>query len=132
MMDQPPKDLPKLKGLRKRLGRCYELCGMAALERPDWTLVHGFVDIGKAVGMGHAWLERDGWAYDAVLAEVMRVELYSDRFNAKAQQRVIGGSPVAAKVLCYGHWGPWNEANPPRKGLESGPWNEDTPAHQRP
>ena len=127
----PPKDLPRIKGLRKRVGRCYELCGRAALTRPDWSLVHGFV-VMRDRCMGHAWLERDGWVYDAVLDQVMRSEQYASDFKADERARCPGGQSVSGKVLVYGHWGPWNEENPPRKGLPRGPWNELNPAPQRP
>lgn len=106
--DGPGFTLPRIKGLRRRAGRCYELAGRSAVDHEEWALVHGVVSMTGGVRMGHAWVERDGWVYDHVLDRVMRLEEFkAPPFLAVEWRRWPGGKSVAAAMLDHGHWGPW-------------------------
>jgi len=105
-----PVDVPRRPRLRNRVGRCYELSGAAALDHHDWALVHGTVRGRDGGPIGHAWIERDGWIYDATTDEAMHVDLFHRKFAAVEQGRWVGEG-VAAMVRRHGHWGPWLDEN---------------------
>jgi hypothetical protein len=107
---QPPDDVPRRPRLRQRAGRCYELAGHAALMRQDWAVVQGFVSMHDGRRMGHAWNERAGWVYDAVLDRTMPKADFEARFAVSESTR-WQGQAVAAALLKHGHWGPWNDDN---------------------
>jgi len=86
-----------------RIGRCYELAGRGVNEHREWTLVHG-----KAFDVQHAWLERDGWAYDAVRDLLMGCEQYKDYAKATAERR-YSAQEALEQMLATNHWGPWHD-----------------------
>jgi hypothetical protein len=77
------------------------------MHHPEWFLVHGVVNMVDGTRMGHAWNERQGWAYDHVLDLALPVSEFGRKFNAAEWLRLPGGRPVAARMLEHGHWGPW-------------------------
>lgn len=102
----PPTDVPRRPRLKTRDGRCYELSGELALYHHDWTLVQGEVNMRDGSRMGHAWVERDGWAYDSVLDKCMPTPEFRARFAAVEHGR-WQASGLAAAMIAHGHWGPW-------------------------
>jgi hypothetical protein len=99
-----------MRSYRDRSGRCFELA-YKHLEEADksfgWKLVHGEVDyIGGR--MPHAWLDRAGRVYDAVLNRF---------FDADAFARIASPSPLATytfmeatrMVASTNHFGAWIE-----------------------
>lgn len=90
---------------RDRTHRCYELAGKGQQRDPSWTLVHGTI----RGWIGHAWLEKDGAVYDAVLDRFMSVEQYVEEFGAKVERR-YSRKEAAHEILSAQRltWGPWH------------------------
>ena len=95
----------KLRKFRKRTGRCYELSFATILDNPDWLLVHGSVN-GRYERIGHAWLEKDGMIYDAVLNERMPKDVYFEKYDVE-NCLTCANLEAAKLVLSTGHYGPW-------------------------
>lgn len=105
--EPPPFDTPHNPRLRIRMGRCYELAGIAAIDQPLWSLVHGEVDTIDGGRIGHAWLEREGWVYDTSHGCSFTRQDYLDRYHAVEFARWQGGKEAAQMMRARGHYGPW-------------------------
>lgn len=95
---------------RQRKGRCYELAGRGQLNvDPTWTLVHGRAAIVARLPLliAHAWLEKDGYVYDASLDELMTAKKYVARYKALTERR-YSAAQTAKKLIENEHWGPWH------------------------
>jgi hypothetical protein len=98
----------RLPRVRKRIGRCYELSYAGLLQAPSWILVHGYVAHAREVECGHAWLERDGLVYDAVLDELMPASVYRAHVCATELKRYTSVE-AAREMLRTGHSGAWHD-----------------------
>ena len=130
VVNAAPLDLPRLprKYRRRRGGWCYSLAGMGAMLHPSWTLVQG---MGRATDggiTGHAWLERDGWAFDAVLDRAFELRKYLPRFRAVELGRWHGAQVAAARAE-HGHWGPWLDQEEARRVYDAR-WAEHEPEYE--
>lgn len=101
---------------RSRQGRCFELAGKGQQRDPSWILVHGTI----YGWIAHAWLEKDGTAYDAVIDRFVPVPQYEREFDAIAERRY--GPREAAEAMLSGPqgrhtWGPWHESAGNVQGL---------------
>jgi hypothetical protein len=105
----------RLPRIRKRDGRCYELSYAGQLQAPSWILVHGYVAHAHGVECGHAWLERDGLVYDAVLDELMPASVYKADVCATELKRYTFVK-AASEMLRTGHSGPWHDGPDVQKG----------------
>lgn len=83
------RDTPtcRIKRIRKRVGRCYELAMRGCMQAPEWELIHGECDVCSGGRIGHAWLEFDGEAYCPVLDKVMPAGEFVRRLDARVQVR---------------------------------------------
>ena len=98
----------RIKYIRKREGRCYELAIRGCLRAPEWELVHGECN-GRSGGRnGHAWLEFDGEAYCPVLDQCMPIALFVSRLGAVSYARYSAEDVMFLRVK-YWHGGPWGE-----------------------
>ena len=82
----------------------------AAVDRPA-------VRLGRATDggiTGHAWLQRDGWVFDAVLDRAFGLQKYLPRFRA-IELAQWQGAQVAAEKAKHGHWGPWLDQDEARR-----------------
>jgi hypothetical protein len=90
--------------------RSFELAFQGQRQASDWTLVHGTItgpDDGPS-RLVHAWLERDGRAYDPTVGRSFSVDVYS---------RIVGAVPAmrySHETACRwvwqsGHTGPWDD-----------------------
>jgi hypothetical protein len=98
----------RTRGTRRR--RCYELAGRGILQDDTWLLVQG-----RACGVDHAWLEREGWVYDGVLDQEFSKADYYTEFRALAG-RTYTAKEAAHQLIMAGHWGPWHDAPPQMPG----------------
>lgn len=124
------------RGMKKRLGRCYELSGrFVTIEEHEGmrgiTLVHGTIQGGGNPTLDHAWVEyvdttmEQGalehlklspeqaamaslFIFDPVLDEKMPVEAYAWFAHAKPQRRYTVDE-ARKLAVDSGHWGPWEE-----------------------
>ena len=99
---------PRLR-VRSRKKRCYELSFRGQSKAPKWTLVHGTIippDGPPDFRYGHAWLEFDGQAYDAVLDAFFPVDVYYRERCVTATKRftAIEAAERAATTNMYGPW----------------------------
>lgn len=102
--------LPCRVRAKKRTGRCYELSGKGLLQAEDWTLVHGEVNAGSKLGnirMDHAWLEKEGQVYDAVLDGLFEQDDYYRQCEV-TEAKCYRSKEVILNISHFGHWGPWN------------------------
>lgn len=99
----------RIKRIRKREGRCYELAMRGCLQAPEWELVHGECHGRSGGEIGHAWLEFDGEAYCPVLDQCMPIALFVRRLGAVAHARYSAENVRFLRVK-YRHEGPWNDA----------------------
>ncbi len=99
----------RIKRVRKRDGRCYELAMRGCLQAPEWELVHGECNghLG-ARKIGHAWLEFDGEAYCPVLDQTMPIGDFLRILGAQASARYSSEEAICL-MLRSGHYGPWND-----------------------
>jgi hypothetical protein len=82
----------------------------------DVVLVHGAVMFGASV-IGHAWLESDSEAYDAVDHVTMPTQYVAEQ-GAVAEQRYT--LKEAYQMMCAEkHYGPWHEGA--GVAMDSGP-----------
>lgn len=130
-MSTAPLDLPRLprEYRRRRGGWCYTLAGMGAMLHPSWTLVPG---MGRATDggiTGHAWLQRNGWVFDAVLDRAFELHKYLPRFRA-IELGQWQGAQVAAEKAKHGHWGPWLDQDEARRVYDAH-WAEHEAAQAR-
>jgi hypothetical protein len=110
---------PKKSRFRNRWKRCYELSfrtllNLAQAGHADGvTLVHGTISV-MGGPIGHAWLESDGEAYDAVAHETMPIAQYVAEHGAIAERRYTLDEALkvsqAQKPRYYErhHYGPWH------------------------
>lgn len=108
------RDTPtcRIKHLRKREGRCYELAVRGCMQAPEWELVHGECNARSGVGkIGHAWLEFDGEAYCPVLDDTMPVSVFLQVLGARTHAR-YPSEDAAILMLKSGHYGPWSDLPP--------------------
>lgn len=113
MLTSPP--IPPRVPARKRTCGCYELTGKALLDEAGkgWNLVHG---VGRGVRggrrpIGHAWLERNGWAYDVVHDELLSAEEQARKYGARPLL-VLSRRDAARRIAAEGNWGPWGDSLP--------------------
>jgi hypothetical protein len=106
---------PAKSRFRRRHHRCYELAFRTLMvmheagEADGVTLVHGTVMIGGMVA-GHAWLESDDEAYDAVAHEAVPIAQYVADRGATVERRYT--FPEACERSCSDKsrfYGPWHE-----------------------
>lgn len=88
-----------------RSGRCFELCGRGIMNDRTWMLVHGTIH----GWIAHAWLERDGVCYDAVLDSEQPQGAYYAAREAVAEAR-YSQREAAEKAANSNHWGPWHNS----------------------
>lgn len=99
----------RIKRIRKREGRCYELAMRGCLQAPEWELVHGECNSRAGSGkIGHAWLEFDGEAYCPVLDTAMPTGEFLRTLGARSHAR-YPSEEAAVLLLRSGHYGPWDE-----------------------
>lgn len=99
----------RIKRIRKREGRCYELAMRGCRQAPEWELVHGECNGHAGAGkIGHAWLEFDGEAYCPVLDKAMPVGDFQRILGARAYARYSSEDAICL-MLRSGHYGPWND-----------------------
>jgi hypothetical protein len=103
-----PKVNCRLGDVKERHGNAYKLALLGCLNGGgDWTLVHGETVAPNRKGrMGHAWLERDGWVYDAVLDRVWPWHIYAS-FVSAVSLRSYSHSETLNLAVETGHCGPW-------------------------
>ena len=111
-------DAVRLKRIRKRAGRCYELAHWGLMQASDhglsdhFVLVHGEINgpPDLAPRTGHAWLESkvDPIVYDAVKDKTMPIDDYYRLLNPTntTKYAVREAANMAVKT---GHYGPWSE-----------------------
>jgi hypothetical protein len=106
--------MERLKRIRKRHGRCYELAGLAMLyERgsEEFVLAHGKVNFadGPDGRMAHAWIILpDGRVYDPVLNKYYASQdEYRLRHGAVVEVSYTHKEFCAAMVKAK-HSGPWH------------------------
>ena len=98
----------RIKRIRKREGRCYELAMRGCLQAPEWELVHGECNGHPGAGtIGHAWLEFDGEAYCPVLDKTMPIGDFLRMLGAQVHARYMLEDAICL-MLRSGHYGPWN------------------------
>lgn len=98
----------RIKRIRNREGRCYELAMRGCLQAPEWELVHGECHGHSGGKIGHAWLEFDGEAYCPVLDQCMPTALFVRRLGAVAHARYSAEDVMFLRVK-YRHDGPWDD-----------------------
>jgi len=92
---------PRLRRIRKRSGRCFELAAKGQQQDPTWTLFHWVI---------RAWLVRGDEVYDAVLDKFMSVDQYTGQERAVPERTY--SLKEAARMICdAGYWGPWHETH---------------------
>ena len=90
-------------------GRCFELAARHLWKDPSWTLVHGYAQLVKSIPllMAHAWLEKDGTAFDPTRhSEPVPLRRYRRIVSAKTVRR-YSAAEVNKLLLTHKHWGPW-------------------------
>lgn len=112
----------RIKGLRNRKGRCYELAYRGLMQaansaKSSAVVVHGEVNgpSDLAPRTGHAWIEYSGdsgfdlLAYDPVKDETMPADEYYRKVkpNHVSRYAPIDAGRMVAKTK---HYGPWNVA----------------------
>ena len=103
--------------LRKRAGRCYELACKGQSQAPSWTLVHGWLDYGPAIG--HAWLEKEGNVFCPTSDAVFTIPAYYALHHA----RVIAKFSRIQACVCLiksNHYGPWEDFAELLAGVDTG------------
>lgn len=68
--------------------------------RSGWSAVYGTY----YGGVGHAWLEKDGYAFDVVTLDLLPVEDYREKYQAIGRAR-LSATEVARKILVAKYWG---------------------------
>ena len=108
---------PRKSRFRRRRGRCYELSYHTLFDiqyagnADGVTLVHGTVKSPlRGIPIGHAWLESEDEAYDAVTHKTMPIAQYYAEQGAVAERRYT--LQEMSKILLGGvkHFGPWHES----------------------
>jgi hypothetical protein len=104
---------PRIRAIRRK-GRCYELTGRGHLRDETWTIVHGQVAFWSLrrnpLLIAHAWLEKDGYVYDATLDQVMTAKQYRTRYKARIERR-YSARQVQRLMLTTETWGPWHDCD---------------------
>lgn len=97
----------------ERLGRCYELSGLAAVmgDVPEGTmLVHGTIQ-GPWPGaplIGHGWLELpDGTSWEPISGERTSTRLFNAQYRATVEHRYTP-QEAREKMIETGHYGQWD------------------------
>lgn len=99
----------RIKRIRKREGRCYELAMRGCQQAPEWELVHGECNgHSGARKIGHAWLEFDDEAYCPILDKTMPIGDFLRILGAQAYARYSSEDAICL-MLRSGHYGPWND-----------------------
>ena len=107
-------DTVRLKRIRKRAGRCYELAyrGLKQSDNLRFALVHGEVNgpPDLAPRTGHAWLESniDPIVYDAVKDKTIPIDDYYRLANPTniTKYTIIEAGYMIEET---NHYGPWSE-----------------------
>lgn len=98
------------KGLKERLGRCYELSAKYVTAHMGVRLVHGSIQAYGKPRIHHAWVEATSggqhFVYDAVLDKWMLMADYYRHFNAKKKIQYTDRK-IVSNLLKHNHWGPW-------------------------
>jgi len=97
----------KATGIKRRLGKCYELAGGFVLDHRDAVLVHGTIQRDPHPPNGHAWVElANGHLLDLVTEYELPRDAFERYFNAKPVARYTY-KETCQKAVDTGHWGPW-------------------------
>ena len=96
-------------------GDCYgaSMAWIAAVEEPDWLVVHGTVwsnAVGKRIN--HAWCERGGLVVDLAMpigARITERETYYRVIKVEIS-KVYSSDDALIVSIKTGHNGPWDES----------------------
>jgi hypothetical protein len=96
----------------KKDGTCFPDAAQFVSDNAGWTLVHGIVsgqgDL-EGIRYTHAWVEKDGMAYDVPLGIGMNLDLYYGLGKINPEECVrYSRAQMVEKLLEHEHWGPWD------------------------
>ncbi len=99
-----------------RVGLCYELAFHetvhTSMGRPEATLVHGVIRdthvLGKGAVICHAWVERDGIAWEPILQTELPIDIFIRLYDAEVIHRYPAKKALDL-AMKSGHSGPWEE-----------------------
>lgn len=98
-----------VKGIKSRLGKCYQLVGSYALRHPDVILVHGTINGSRRTGVDfdnpHAWIEeKNEVVFDLVWDTRLPKDVYFRLMEAKELKR-YNHKALRKMVLKFKNWG---------------------------
>lgn len=99
----------------ENIGRCFELSLEYQAKNPEYILVHGIITnlFPPYQSIYHAWCEKDGMIYDAVMENEYPEIVYNALFKAKAVHKYNIDSAILKTLInkTYGFWDEMPEIN---------------------